>query len=168
VGLTKALGVVFLAALEIGGAYGDASAEVRSIEETSLIVDIEVEILASATAVVAHLEFDDDPALALPLLDRGGGVFGITTELERKNYVVVFEAVGQDLARPVFLTDLGADLNPDDGDSGGSEPTPDDSISDQTRQMGWLALGLGAASLSALAFWVLGGRDKKATSDEEE
>jgi hypothetical protein len=137
-----------------------------------MLVDIEVEIRVSAQAVVAHLGFEDDPTLALPLLDRGGGVFGIRTELDPKNYIVVFEAVGAEdaLSRPVSLVELGADLSPD---VPGVPPTTeeDGGLSSGARQLGWLALALGAASLSALALWVLGGRDKSADagdSTEEE
>ena len=167
----KILAVLFIAALEIGGAYGAAAAEVESLDGSSMILSLEVEVLQSATSVVAHLAFEDERPLALPLLDRGGGVFGIRTELEAKNYVVVFEAIGQELSQPVLLTDLGADLTPEGG--GGVDPSdPDDGLSNETRQWGWLALGLGAASLSALAFWVLGGREGEAdsadSSEEEE
>ncbi|MEA1901936.1 MAG: hypothetical protein U9N56_00250 [Actinomycetota bacterium] len=166
----KTLAILLLAALEIGGAYGEASAEVSSIEDDSMVVDLQIEIRTSASAVVVHLAFEDDPALALPLLDRGDGLFGIVTELELKNYVVVFEAVGspEGLSRPVFLTELGADLDPGDGNGGGPGTDPDDGLSPETRQLGWLALALAAASLSALAFWVLGGRDAKAEESSEE
>ena len=165
----KSLALLLIAALEIGGAYGNASAEVESIDGDSMIVTIEVEVLQSTNAVVAHLAFEEEPPLALPLLSRGGGVYGIRTELETKNYAVAFEAVGHDLSAPVLLTQLGADL----GDGGiGVTPTTEsgDGLSNETRQMGRLALALAAASLSALAFWALGGRDKPDSdeSDEEE
>ena len=154
-------------AVELGGAFGSASATVESLEDTVMLVDIEVEVRASAQAVVAHLTFEDDATLALPLLDRGDGLFGIRTELEPKNYIVVFEALGAEdgLSRPVSLVELGADLTPD---VPGVPPTTesDSGLSSRAQQFGWLALALGAASLSALAFWVLGGRDKSADVDD--
>ncbi len=161
-----ALLALFLA-VELGGAFGSASATVESLDESSMLIDLEVDVRASAQAVIAHLAFDDHPTLVIPLLDRGGGVFGIRTELESKNYLVVFEAVGasEGLSDPVSLVDLGADLTPD---VPGVPPTPDGEtdLSSGTRQLGWLALALGAASLSALAFWVLGGRSKTRGSHE--
>lgn len=159
-----------IAAVTIGGAFGNASATVESISGDSMVIDLEVEVVASASAVVAHLTFEDDPNLAVPLLDRGDGAFGIVTELEARNYVVVFEAVGADdgLSQPVSLTELGADLG-EDADGGlPSTADDDDGLSPETRRLGWLALALAAASLSALAFWVLGGRDRREASEEEE
>ena len=163
----KLVYLALIVAVELGGAFGGASATVESLEDTVMLVDIEVEVRVSAQAVVAHLGFEDDPTLTLPLLDRGDGVFGIRTELEPKNYIVVFDAVGAEdaLSRPVSLVELGADLSPD---VPGVPPTTeeDGGLSSGSRQLGWLALALGAASLSALAFWVLGGRDRSADADD--
>ena len=155
--------------VELGGAFGSASATVESLNDAAMLVDIEVEVSVSAQAVVVHLTFEDDPKLALPLLDRGDGVFGIRTELKPKNYIVVFEAVGAEdpLSRPVSLVELGADLNID---VPGVLPTveEDSGLSPGAMRFGWLALALGAASLSALAFWVLGGRDNSTDTEDTE
>jgi hypothetical protein len=155
-------GVLLLAAVELGGGFGMASATIDSIEGSNMVLDLDVEVRTSASAVVAHLVFEEDPALALPLLDRGGGLFGIRTELPAKNYVVVFEAVGsgEEPSHPAFLTDLGADFTQSVGGTSSVTTLPDDGLSQETRQFGWLALALAAASLSLLAFWVLGGREK--------
>lgn len=150
-----------IAAVILGGLFGSASATVESIEDEIMRIDLEVEVTGAAATVVAHLTFDDDPVLTLPLLDRGGGTFGILTELEPKNYVVVFEVVGEESSDPVSLTQLGADLLPESGVAT-TEPE-DDSLSEDSRRSLWLAVALGAASLSLIAFWVLGGR-----SDGEE
>lgn len=159
--------LALVVAVELGGAFGSASATVESLGDTAMLVDIEVEVTASAQAVVAHLTFADDAPLVLPLLDRGGGVFGIRTELEPKNYIVVFEVVGAGdaLSRPVSLVELGADLT---SDVPGVTPTTegDDGLSSVTLRFGWLALALGAASLSVLAFWVLGGRGRSTDADD--
>lgn len=154
-----------MAAVQLGGAFGDATAEVDELNEQSMIISIEVEVASSASAVVAHLNFEDDPTVTIPLLDRGDGRFGTRTELEPKNYIVVFEAVSAtgELSEPVSLTELGADLDqpfvattsPEEGEEG---------LSSDTQRLGWLALALAAASLSALAFWALGDRDE----DEDE
>ena len=162
------LALALVAAVQLGGAFGDASAEVDELDEQSMIVSIEVEVGVSASAVVAHLSFEDDPTVTIPLLDRGDGLFGTRTELEPKNYIVVFEAVATpgELSEPVSLSELGADLDrpfvATTASSGGEE-----GLSSDTERMGWLALALGAASLSALAFWTLGDRDEDGDEDED-
>lgn len=150
---------LILAAVLIGGGFGSATATVESLDGDVMLVSIEVEVSSPAESVVAHLSFEDDPVLTLPLIDRGDGTFGLRTELEPKNYFVVFEAVdsAEDPSEPVSLTQLGADLGPDP-----ASPTTtlgDDELSVESRRSLWLAVALGAASLSVLAFWVLGSRD---------
>lgn len=147
-----------IAAIVLGGLFGTASATVESIEDNIMRIDIAVEVTGSTETVVAHLTFDDDPILTLPLLDRGGGTFGIVAELEPKNYVVVFEVVGEEPSDPVSLSQLGADLLPGVGATTTTDPE-DDTLSEDSRRSLWLAVALGAASLSLIAFWVLGGRD---------
>jgi len=158
-----------LAAVIIGGTFGSASATVESIDDEMMVVEISVEVLDSADSVVAHLSFGDEPELTLPLLDRGDGTFGLRTELEAKNYFVVFETIGEDAARSehVSLSRMGADLGPESG----ATPTTsvdDDDLSDDSEQMLWLAVALAAASLSLLAFWVLGDRDDEQIDDANE
>lgn len=160
---------VVLAAVILGGAFGSASASVESIETDVMLIDLEVEVMNATGSVVAHLAFDNEEELTLPLLDRGDGTFGIRTELEPKNYVVVFEIVGEESSEPVSLTELGAELAPE---SGTTTTEADESLSEESRGSLWLAVALGAASLSLLAFWVLGGRDNvradEVGADEEE
>lgn len=147
-----------VAAMILGGIFGSASAEIDSVEDSVMVVDLSVEVLSTTDTVVAHLSFEDDPTLTLPLLERGGGSFGITTELEAKNYLVTFEVVGEETSEPVSLVELGADLVPESGPTTTTEPGE---LSDASQRALWLAIALGAASLSVLAFWVLGGRDEK-------
>jgi hypothetical protein len=52
--------------------------------------------------------------------------------------------------------------------SAGTTEPEEEPISASTQQWLWLGVALGAASLSALAFWVLGGRDEPARTDEAE
>lgn len=153
--------IALIASVVIGGVFGNATASVESNDGEVMVVEIEVELTGSAEAVVAHLAFDDDPDLTIPLLDRGEGVFGIRTELEPKNYVVVFESLGEggESSEPVTLSEMGADLGPEPSQS--DEEAEDESLSSESSQLLWLAIALGAASLSVLAFWVLGGRDEK-------
>jgi hypothetical protein len=147
-----------IAAVILGGAFGTASASVEAIDDSSMVVDITVEVRSAAGSVVAHLAFEEETVLTLPLLDRGDGVFGIQTELEPKNYAVVFEIVGEaESSGPVTLTQMGADLGPEPGEP--VTPDEDEGLSEESTRMLWLAVALGAASLSVLAFWVLGGRE---------
>lgn len=155
--------IALIAAVVLGGAFGSASAAVESLDDAVMMIDIEVEVLGAPDSVVAHLSLEDE-RFTLPLLDRGEGIFGLRTELERKNYVVVFEVVGQDgeSSEPTSLQQMGADLGRQT--AGTTTTTPEDEgLSEDSQRMLWLAIALGAASLSLLAFWVLGGRD-----DEEE
>lgn len=160
---------VMLAAVILGGAFGSASASVESIDDEVMLIDLQVEAMGVTGSVVAHLTFDSEEELTLPLLDRGDGSYGIRTELEPKNYVVVFEIVGEESSEAVSLAELGVDLVEE---SGSATTDPDEALSEETQGSLWLAVALGAASLSALAFWVLGGRDERRAEgpglDEEE
>jgi len=166
--------LVVLAAVVVGGAFGSATATVESLDGGVMVVSIEIEVGVATESVVAHLSFEDDPVLTLPLLDRGDGTYGLRTELEPKNYFVVFETVDIDSqpSDPVSLSQMGADLGPEP-----ASPTTtlaEDELSPASRQLLWLAVALAAASLSLLAFWVLGSRDDdepddtRAAEDEEE
>ena len=148
--------LLLLAAVVLGGPFGSASAELVDREPSVMTIDLEVELEISVQAVVAHLSFDGVPELKLPLLDRGDGVFGLTTQLAPRNYVVVFDAIGPGggLSQPVTLHQLGVVLV-----SGTGSATTEAGLSGDTQRVGWLAMAFAAASLSALAVWVLGERD---------
>jgi hypothetical protein len=153
-----------LAAVILGGVFGSATATIELIDGDLMMLSIEVEVSGSPDTVIAHLTFEDDQALILPLLDRGDGTFGLRTELEPKNFFVVFEAVGEgtETSDPVSLAQMGAEFGTR---SGGTTTTmPEDELSNESRRALWLAVALGAGSLSLLAVWVLGSRDE----DEEE
>jgi hypothetical protein len=154
-----------LAAVVLGGVFGSASATVERIEDDVMVVSIEVELSGSVDAVVAHLTFEDDRPLTLPLPNRGDGLFGLRTELEPKNYFVVFEAIGaeNESSDPVSLAQLGAELGPETG--GTTTTLAEDELSNESQRMLWLAVALAAGSLSLLAFWVLGGRGEEPEID---
>jgi hypothetical protein len=160
--------IAILAAVQLGGGFGEGSASTVSLEEDSVLVELRVEVNVSAQSVVAHLSAADEEPRVLALIHRGGSVFGIRTELPRKDYLVVFEAIGTpgELSQPANLTTLGAELSfPSPTPTGeGGEPAEKPS---QASRWGWLALALGAASLSLLAFWVLGGGDAKEGEEGE-
>lgn len=156
-----------LAAVMLGGSFGAASATVESLEETVMFVAIEVEVLDSAESVVAHLSFDEEQ-FTLPLVDRGDGTFGTRIDLEPKNYAVVFEVIGDDgaVSDPTTLVRMGADLGSQAGGSPTTEPD-EEGLDQDSERMLWLAIALGAASLSLLAFWVLGSRDDDDDDDAD-
>ena len=161
------LAAVLLFAVEVGSGFGIASASVVSMAEESMIIEIRVEVETSADSVVVHLALPDEDPITLPMLERDDGAYGVTTEVKPANYIVMFEAIGDTGAESdqVSLTDLGVDLS---STSGTTTTTESEEVSAATQQWLWLGLALGAASLSALAFWVLGGRDRDEASDEQE
>lgn len=150
---------MLLLALEMGAGFGTASAELISTSTNAMEIELRVEIRQSAETVVAHLAFPDEPSLALPLVQRGAGVFGIRTEVKMVNYQVLFELLGDENATSEqhSLSELGLEFPA----AGGivTATTLEEGLTEGTRRWGWLGLGLGAAALSALAFWVLGARD---------
>lgn len=165
--------IAIVASVVLSGLFGTATATVEKIDADVMMIDLEVEVTPAAVgSVVAHLLFEDDPDLTLPLLDRGDGVYGVRTEVEPKNYLVVFEIIGEQsgMSEPVSLIQLGAEITVG---SGAETQMSDDEDEPESFQMLWLGVALAAASLSALAFWVLGGRDDEtdeadgADSDED-
>jgi hypothetical protein len=158
--MTKLVALV-LAAVQLGGSFGSASASTVSLGSTTMIIDLEVEVLVPAQSVVAHLSIEDE-TMVIPLLERGDGVYGVRTEIPLKNHVVVFEALGETgaISQPVTLSGLGAELAPSVGDVG------DEGLSETTTKWGWLGLALAAASLSLVAIWALGGREGRARRSE--
>jgi hypothetical protein len=162
------LAAAILLAVELGAGFGSASATVESMGEESMVIDLRVEVDGSPDSVVAHLTLPDEDTITIPMLVREEGVYGVTTEIKPANYVVVFEVIGEEGAEsdPVSLDELGMDFSSNEATTVPEEETP---ISASTQQWLWLGVALGAASLSALAFWALGGRDEPATpADVEE
>jgi hypothetical protein len=153
------IGLVLFLSVNLGGGFGNASAEVISTTEDGVNVRIQVEVEVSADSVVAHLTAPGEAELTLPMLSTGSGVYEIQTDLPAVDYQVVFEALGPEgeLSTPVSLSELGAALP---SQPGATVPGDDEGLGSDVTRWGWLALALAAASLSALAFWVLGGSDK--------
>ena len=155
-----------LLAVELGAGFGTASAELISTSSNAMEVDLRVEVTQSAESVIAHLLADGETPIALPLLQREAGVFGIRTELKQVNYRVVFELLGPDSAQsePHSLMALGVQLP---GVEAVSTTTTDpEALPEDVTRWLWLAVAFAAAALSALAFWVLGGDDRHSSSEE--
>ncbi len=145
-------------ALQVGAGFGAASAELISTTPNAMEVELRVEVLQSPESVVAHLVFPDETPLVIPLVQREDAVFGIRTEIKPLNYQVVFESIGAEGAQSEqnSLTDLGLVFPQPQAET---TTTIESGLSPATQRWGWLGLGLGAAALSALAFWALGGRE---------
>lgn len=130
-----------------------------------MIVEIHVEVDSSPDSVVAHFALPAEDTVTIPLVGREDGTYGVTTELKPANYGVVFEVLGDpgSQSETVSITDLGVDL-----DLGSFEPTETTAVehSPGTQRWLWLGVALAAASLSALAFWVLGARDDEVVYDD--
>ncbi|MGH8950886.1 MAG: hypothetical protein ACRDX9_05620 [Acidimicrobiia bacterium] len=148
-----------LVAAELGAGFGTASATVVSTTDQSIIVELHVEVGVSADSVVVHFALPEEDTVTIPMVARDDGTYGVTTEVKPADYQVVFEALGDPGAQsdPVSLTDLGVGLTADSESTGTTES---EGQSPGTRRWLWLGVALGAASLSVLAFWVLGGRDE--------
>ncbi len=151
------MGLVLLLSVTLGGGFGDASAEIISISDISMNVRIEVEVQTTALTVVAHLVAPGEPELVLPLLPRGGKIYGIVTDLRPIDYQVVFEALGEvsTMSQPVSLSAMGAQFS----SQAATTTTGAEGPSSAVKRWGWLALALTAGSLALLAVWVLGGGD---------
>lgn len=158
------LAAIVVLAVELGGGFSTATATVVSTTEQSMIIELHVGVEVEATSVVAHFALPGEEQITIPMLLRSGEDYGVTTELKPANYQVVFEALGDEpaVSDPVSLADLGADLEsagiPVDDDE-------DEGFSAGTQSWLWLGVALGAASLSALAFWVLGAGKKDETPE---
>jgi hypothetical protein len=162
------LAAMILLAVELGGGFGTAAASVVLTTQQSMVIDLHVEVVVSADSVVAHLALPGEDTVTIPLLPRGDGTYGVSTELKRADYQVAFEALGEVGAQsqPVPLTSLGIDLGSGEGTTPSTEA--DEGHSPATQRWLWLGVALGGASLSALAFWVLGGRDDDPDGDHVE
>ena len=156
------LAAVALLAVELGAGFGTATATVVSTTEESMIVDLHVEVGEAADSIVVHLALPDEETVTIPMVPRDDGSYGVTTEVKVADYQVVFETLGASGTQsdPVALSDLGVDLSGQPG----SAPSTTGVVerSPGTQRWLWLGIALGAASLSALAFWVLGARDRPA------
>jgi hypothetical protein len=141
----------------LGVGFDSASAAVVSTTGQSAIVELHVDVSGEPDAVVAHLLLPGEPDSTFPMLARPGGGYGVTAELELADYEVVFETLGvvSRQSDPVRLSDLGVVFDSEPG----STTVPGPGTGSRDRKWLWLAVGFGAASLLALVFWALGGRD---------
>ena len=152
--------------VEVGDGFGRATASATDLGATTMELDLTVETDTAAT-VVAHLIEPGGTQETLPLVPRGGGVFGIRTEVRKIDHVVVFESVdgqGASQSQPLRLSELGVDAEILGVEN--RPPTETDEFSDDTRLWGWAGLGLAALALALIALWALPDRRRKAREAE--
>jgi len=150
--MVRLLFVVLSLASTLGGA---ASATVLDQGEGTFRVQLEV-TGDPALAVVAHVIDPGSDQQTIALAEVSSGVYQGVFEGRAADMLVVFENVntGEQTA-PRSLSDLGVVFQAEPATV--TVPAPSTA---RDNRYGWLAVALGAASLSLLAFWVLGGRDE--------
>jgi hypothetical protein len=160
--------LVFALALtvELGGIFGSASAVGTEVDESTIQVDLTVEMSAGGS-VVAHLLEPGGEDRTVALDERLPGVYGGIFETRKIDLVVVFEAVGPPSVQSdsVQLTELGLDpalL------TSGSDDEEDDGLGVVTESWGWLAIAFGAAALAFLAWWALPERRRRQAATAEQ
>lgn len=155
-----------LLAVELGGAFGTATADAQPTSPGSMQLEITVDAPADLSVVV-HFVVPGAEQQTVALAERAPGLYAAVVEVPAVDAVAVFEIVGSgDLSTPARLTELGVD--PSVVGVATSPPTTAEGISRETRQWGWLALALGASSLALVAVWLLVGGPRKAAAAEAE
>jgi len=143
--------VLIVAVVELGAAFGGASATATQLGPDMLEVELVVAVVAAADApVLAHLVLPGEPESIHPMLDQGDGIWSTVVEVRRADWKVVFEAVTSgDLSERVSLTALGVDpgLLTDQVARPPLAPSPPPTI-----PWGRLALGAGASGLALLLY----------------
>lgn len=131
---------------------------------------MEVDISVSATpggSVVAHFIHPGGEQQTFALREREPGRYGGIVEVDRIDYVVVFEALdGRGTqSPPLRLTDMGLDR----AILGALPVAPSSSqpgLSQDTQGWGWLGLAAATGSLALLALWALPERHKSPDDNE--
>jgi hypothetical protein len=147
--------VAVLIFFQVGAFFGDPAVEGR--ETTAAMMEIDLSVSAPpGGSVVAHLIDPGGLQHTVALREREPGLYGGLVEVRRADLIVVFEAVDQGGAQsaPHRLTDIGLDRALL-GALSVAPTTTAPEVSASTRNWGWLALALGAASLALIALWAL-------------
>ena len=146
----RAAVVLIIAVVELGPAFGGASATATQLGPDMLEVELVVAVAAADAPVLAHLVLPGEPESIYPMLDQGDGTWSTVVEVRRADWKVIFEAVTSgNLSERVSLTALGvdADLLTDQVARPAPAPSPP-----APTPWGRLALGAGAAGLALLLY----------------
>jgi hypothetical protein len=143
---------------------GFTGAAVEGTEIGDDMVRITVTVRAApGGSVVVHLVDPGGEQITVAMAEQSSGLYRAVTEIAPIDYVAVFEGIANPpfQSEPQRLTELGLDralITPDQVFPAAPATTVPE---DDPARWGWLGLGLGAASLSLLAFWVLGAKSEK-------
>lgn len=149
----------------LAGSVGFVSPEAEAVVVDSNTVEYAVSVESpSGTSIVLHALDPGSEQLTLAMLETSSGVYRTRFESRALDYIIVFEDLTSgEQSEPFRLSELG--VAPE---FVGKSPVVDNSATPEPNEsLGWLALGLGLASLSALAFWALGGDRKSAQNDTQ-
>jgi hypothetical protein len=143
-------GIVFAAASAV---FGAATADAVVVDSNTVEYVVSVEALAG-TSVVLHALDPGSEQVTVAMLENSSGVYRTRFESRPVDYIIVFEDLTSgEQSDPRRLSELG--VAPEFVGGTPSLTTSEEAGPD--RSLGWLGLGLGLASLSVLAFWVLAG-----------
>jgi hypothetical protein len=154
---------------QVSTGFTDGAVEGTEIADDTVRITITVRA-APGGSVVVHLVDPGGEQITVAMAEQSSGLYRAVTDIDQIDYVAVFEGIANPpfQSEPQRLTELGLDralITPDQVFP--ASPTSTAAEDDPTR-WGWLGLGLGAASLSLLAFWVLGGKPKSGRHAREE
>ena len=102
--------VLVLVAASAGSQFVSPRASADGVTNGTMAVDLSVTLSGSDGPVVAHLMLPGQEPEVTPLIDRGGGEWGMTLDLRRADWLVVFEDVSSGvLSEEWALTSMGLD-----------------------------------------------------------
>lgn len=151
-----------VAGVLLAGSVGFVAPEAEAVVVDSNTVEYAVSVESlSGSSVVLHALDPGSEELTLAMLETSTGVYRTRFESRALDYIIVFEDLTSgNQSEPFRLSELG--VAPE---FVGKSPVVDHSAPEPDDSLAWLALGLALASLSALAFWALGG-DRKSSKNE--
>lgn len=140
-------------AVQVGAGFGIASADGEAVGSTALSVAVTVEADPGAQVVLHGLDPGGDQR-TVAMIEAAPGTYRTVFETRPVDLVIVFENLDTGLqSEPHRLSELGVP-----GELVGAVPLPPrEPEAPEDRSLLWLGVALALASLSALAFWVLGG-----------
>jgi hypothetical protein len=152
----KVMMAMFLA-IQVGTGFGIASADGEAVGSTALSIAVSVEADPGDQLVLHGLDPGGDQR-TVAMIEAAPGTYRTVFETRPVDLVIVFENLDTGLqSEPHRLSELGVP-----GELVGAVPLPPgEPEAPEDRSLLWLGVALGLASLSALAFWVLGGESRR-------
>jgi hypothetical protein len=146
---------LILMSVQLGGGFGAARAEGTVRDSSTLEISVTVEA-SQGTDVVVHMVDPGGDQRTIAMIESSPGLYRTVFETRPVDLVAVFEDLASSAqSDPLRLSQLG--VAPE---LVGAAPLTATGPEPEDRSLLWLGGALAAASLSALAFWVLGGGEK--------